>query len=516
MVSVCLNNVAGETLRLEMDARCTVSDVKRAVSDQWGTPAECQKLVFGCSLLEDDRAVVLDYCQGEGSVELTMVVDISHELHGKRLAAVRALARSCRAGDDRIVAYLMQHADDVALNVRCAVMESVCSLAEPDDQRVISMLITRCADQRPDARSMAIRFLAKFAVEDHSSAVHALLRCIQDPLPNVRRAAIEAISPMARHDAEAIVPCVAERQTDSNEHVRSAAAAGLFKMAEEGDQSVVSVLRHVAQTASAMVRIGVVAALSRIPDQDGERHAERVTALLADPEAGVRCEALRSVCSSKGAWPACVLTEVLRSLCDVDLGVRRAAVEAIAALPQGSSGQHRATLALCANLEHPSADVRATALEALRKLPWLEAQAVEALCGRLPRLGPSERCGVVGTLGDRAARGDGRAIAAVGPCLQDEDMRVRRAAVLALAKMAPPGDEGAIYSLAACLEDEEARVRCAVEVALREVAQCGNECAIAAVSARLQHPKDFVRRAAASALTIVADRDRVRSIVQAL
>lgn len=231
-------------------------------------------------------------------------------------------------------------------------------------------------------------------------------------------------------------------------------------------------------TASAQARLLQVLALAdEVPSVDD------LASFLADPDAGVRRAAISVLAESAppDAGPA-----LAAALLDDDSEVRRAAIEALTELRELVDADNAFAAALVRAGESGDPAVRGLALQLQREHHLGEVGTyAAALADADPSVRRQAVAGLV-AIGDAALLGESRA---------DSDPLVRRAVARGLATV---GDPDTVHALLDLAEDDDARVRAA---ALEAFASVGCPPALAATASRAVLDPDWsVRRGAALGL----------------
>ena len=241
------------------------------------------------------------------------------------------------------------------------------------------------------------------------------------------------------------------------------------------------------QDANAAVRKRAVRTLRRkLGPAELAQHAEVVVARLEDTEAGVRAEALTTLCKLKHAALARHADAVAARLLDSSTGVRSAALKTLRKLKTRTLSRHAdvvvamlsvsdsevrsealatmgklrwETLAqhagsVAARLEDSSGDVRRDASQTLRKLdPAAVAQYADALIARLEDSEVDVRTEALETLGKLEPATLAQHAGAVAARLEDSHDWVRYTALKALGQLEPVTLAHHAYSVVASLED---------------------------------------------------------------
>jgi HEAT repeat protein len=364
--------------------------------------------------------------------------------------AVRAAAASAlgASGEKDAVLPLLGHLDDTLPQVRRSV---VMALARIADKRAVVPLIGKVQDSHPTVRHAVARALGALA---DPRAASALVLALRDSEESVRIAALEALGRLK--DGPAALAIIGLLGEDQRPAVRAAALEALTRIGttEALDAVIAQLGREDPESGSSAVREALAElgkqALPRLSrclvGQPPQRLADGCALALADigtkEAAPTIVDALRrGVVRPRAALGALAkigdpstLPTVLEHLADPDPFVRRAAIDATAALLDPKRPDGRAVEPIQKALD------RAKASEA-------ERAALARLLGRT---------------------GSPRAVAALSPIAEAaDDLELRIAAIEALGMLGPAKQDAVLLE---ALDDEEANVRLAAAVALRRSA----------------------------------------------
>jgi HEAT repeat protein len=428
-----------------------------------------------------------------------------------RDVAVAASAALARIGDPAAFEALVPLLGSADATVRQAAIGALNSLGHPDmSSRIAGFL----GSPDPLLRESAVRIAGYFGYRE---SVDAVIACCDDPVEGVRRAAIEHLPFL---DDPRAAPRLAAALRDDTPRARAVAAQALARMdggtatgplldatrdrdawvryyaarslGELRDPAAVARLGEMARDDAAMhVRIAALEAVGTIDGQDALDillpHAnqeivelaaaalrglgrvsdaaatEVLRAALRSPDSTRRIAAVAGLGlqSSSAAVQALEWTAVA----DADETVCAAAIDALATLARrgGSAGDAalRALIAICAEPKR-----RDAAVSALAGLPHGRIPLVAA---GLRHAQPDVRRAIIGALG-RLQHSD--ASSAIRTALDDDNARVREAAVTALDRL---GARGIRRKLSAMARDDGSRaVRRAAAAALsRQASDAG-------------------------------------------
>ncbi len=390
-----------------------------------------------------------------------------------REAAARALGAS---GSKDAVMPLLGHLDDTTPKVRRAVIRA---LARLGDRQAVVPLIGKIQDSRALVRRSVARALGELGDPRASSA---LVLALRDNDESVRIAALVALGQL--HDKQATLAIVSLLNDDPREPVRAAALGALARipspeglealvaalgsddpdspsspvrsaLAEVGDRAVPRLLQCLVGQPSSRLADGCALALGQIGSSKAAKAIESALRRgVVRPRAALRALSMLHEPAS--------LPTVLEHLADPDPTVRRAAIDATAALLDPHKPDGRAVEPI------------ARALDAARSSK-AERVALALLLGRT---------------------GSPRAAKVLIPIAQDaDDGRLRIAAIQALGMLGPAGQDKALLS---ALGDEDGGIRLAAAVALERSA---SGASARVLLDRLERSASQDRRALAIALS---------------
>jgi HEAT repeat protein len=391
---------------------------------------------------------------------------------GVRSAAAAALA-SIGAKDS--VLPLLGHLDDAVPQVRIAVVRA---LSRIRDSRAVVPLIGKVQDSRPAVRRAVVRALGELG---DPRAVSALVLALRDSDDSVRIAALEALGALGDKGSTLAISALVE--DDPRSPVRAAALEALARIGTpEALDRVVSALETddpadpMAPARRALGSAGKSAAKRLeqcLAGQPSKRVADGCALALSDIGAPKAAKTIvsalrRGVVSSTSALAALTsladpsaLPTVLEHLSESDPTVRRAAVDATAALLDPRKPDGRAVDPIAKALEHARSH-------------HAERAALSRLLGRT---------------------GSPRAVPLLKPLAEAADaVELRIAAIEALGMIPPVGQD---ETLLEALDAEEPSVRLAAALALRRAA---SGAAARALLDRLDRSAEQDRGAVAVAL----------------
>eukprot|EP00927_Polykrikos_kofoidii_P034789 TRINITY_DN29433_c0_g2_i1.p1 TRINITY_DN29433_c0_g2~~TRINITY_DN29433_c0_g2_i1.p1 ORF type:complete len:734 (-),score=116.68 TRINITY_DN29433_c0_g2_i1:48-2249(-) len=164
---------------------------------------------------------------------------------------------------------------------------------------------------------------------------------------------------------------------------------------------------------------------------------------------------------------------------------------------------------LSASLNHSGAEVREAAIHALEQIARSsEREALELVAPRLKDDNACVRAAAIMATAQLGWCGNIEVIHSILPALKDVDAAVRQAVFQALAKIAPKGQSAVIDALVATIQSKDsAMVRRAAVVALGKVAEKGDRKSFHAVAELLGDKDAKVRRAAARTMAVLGAKE---------
>lgn len=364
---------------------------------------------------------------------------------GVRQAAARALGAS---GAKDAVMPLLGHLDDTTPQVRRAVIRA---LARLGDHRAVVPLIGKIQDSRALVRRSVARALGELGDPRASSA---LVLALRDNDESVRIAALVALGRL--HDKQATLAIVSLLDDDPRQPVRAAALEALARIpSPEGLEALVAALgSDDPDSGSSPVR----SALAEV----GARAVPRLLECLVgqpSPRLADGCALSLGEIGSTRAAPA--IESALRR------GVvrPRAALHALAAL-----GEPKSLPTVLEHLADPDPFVRRAAIDATAALldpQKPDGRAVEPIARALDaaRSSKAERAALARLLG---RTGSPRAVKVLAPIARDaDDDQLRVAAIQALGMLGPAGQDAPLLD---ALGADDAGIRLAAAVALERSA----------------------------------------------
>eukprot|EP00928_Gymnodinium_smaydae_P048275 TRINITY_DN32263_c0_g1_i1.p1 TRINITY_DN32263_c0_g1~~TRINITY_DN32263_c0_g1_i1.p1 ORF type:complete len:404 (-),score=68.46 TRINITY_DN32263_c0_g1_i1:454-1665(-) len=340
--------------------------------------------------------------------------------------------------------------------------EKVCDLS-PEGSQVLHVTLVvslaRLEGQDEDVRVQALQALDEFVMSTDSSAakekvVNALHVFFDDSQPQIRRLALKIAGEFATPDNELVI------------------AAALSHIEKDDEQQVVCTALD---TLAKLVVLGSDA-------ERNDRIVETVQKCLQSANARHGEDVTFSSVHALGAFARC--------------------------------GHRRAIESLGVGLSDPNGYIRLLALDVLgaSKIehdPSIVQLAVELVAARAEDQDGKIRLKALEVLATLAPRGDARGLSTASAHVCDSSEAVRRAALVALAKLGKPGSPEVISAVCSCIAEEDpgSDVRCVALDVLGDLAQKGCEQAIAAAELCADDPSDDVQEAARDLLSMLAESD---------
>jgi HEAT repeat protein len=344
------------------------------------------------------------------------------------------------AASDRVVALT----SDPVEPVRLAALEQ---LPFFDDARALGILAAALVEGTPGVRAVAVRAVARLATDDAPALLASALAdedpwvryyaargmgglgdradvralaaaAVGDAAAPVRIAAIEAIPPGAdAASAGALFRCAADPEPD-------VAVAALAALGRLGSSAALQALKTAVRDGDTRQRAAAVRGLGEHPALEATHDLEWLAAAGTDPGVTVAAiEALERRAAGTGPAAAHAVESLIKLLSEASLGDR--IVAAVARVPSLHLPR------LVAGLAHPHPAARCRAVEAIARARRAEATRLleRAFDDEDPRVREAAVAAIV-RLGTRAFEGALRALAA-----GDASRAVRRAAADALAAL---------------------------------------------------------------------------------
>ncbi len=402
-----------------------------------------------------------------------------------RQSAADALGAS---KDQGATMHLLSHLDDPMPRVREALARALAKLADP---RAVVPLIGKIQDSHAGVRASVARALGELS---DPRASPALVLALADQDEEVRASAARALGRLGQ-DA-ATLPLVSLADSDASTAVRSEAVRALGAIGS--DAAVAALMGYLGNEAepgsSAGLRVASIGALEAL----GAKAKGPLIDCLVREHSRVRangCALVLGRAGERSAVPS--LINALRAgRVDRSVGLRAL----------GDIGDPAGLPAALEYLMAPDATVRRAAIEACAALlagGGSEGRAVEPITAALkaPNILNSERAALARILGlTRSKR-------AAGPLMtiatDSDDLVLKREAIEALGALGSAGQHQVLLS---ALDDEEPTVRLAAALALRQAA---NAATASEILRRLRRAAEQDRGALLLALTgaLGANRD---------
>lgn len=370
-------------------------------------------------------------------------------------------------------------------------------------------------------RLVSLKALPRVPASFSEGAQNSALQALGDHNMDVRQAALQVLKQLTQERGNRrVVSAVLDSLGDSNADVRSSALMVLSSLAPKGDEQVIMAVSMLLADEIKFVRKGAVEALAALAlnDQGDEVLLSAVNMHLEHANADVRAQAVKALARLATSTDTSILHVFTKMLHDSSSAVQVAALEGLASLVE--PGNQHITDAIISYMEAAllSANLLAAAVHALgRVAPKADPVAIRVVSGCLSHPGAGVRRAAIGALAELAAGlGNASISATLGPCLEDQDVSVRQAAVEALANVSEKGAPEIISSITTKLEHPKADVRLAAVQALANVSLEGDACSIELLCRCLKDQRLHVRRAVVDSLVQVAGKRNEQVIVGAL
>jgi len=353
------------------------------------------------------------------------------------------------------------------------------ALGEIGAQEAVNPLIDELADSHPEVRLAAARALSK--IGDRSAATALARLAAEDPVPEVRNAATRALQELSDRSVKNILhslspddPGVVDQVLNRLVELGDAAIPPLTELLNHDNQFIRAIAAEVLGTLGKPVTIDLLARL------------------LLDPDANVRIVAARALGKIRHIRSAEKLSHALEDADPKVAGLAANGLELLGDL---------AVEPVFALLTHPSAEVRARAIDVLGRLRY--QGACERLCAGLTDNNVWVRIVSAQALGEI---GEPSVAPALVAALDDTNHIVRAMAAQALGKLR---DYRASIKLIEMTNDPSDLVR---SNTLRALGKIGNPAAIPLLIKALDDREPEIRIAAIEALADL----RVTDVIEKL
>ncbi|CAJ1371642.1 unnamed protein product [Effrenium voratum] len=329
MVCLTIRSIAGQSCCIDVEAKCTVQDLKLRLQSQWRVPPRCLELICGTKSLPNTHC----FEEADDGLELLGVLslqaiclDLNRSGAQKRAEALKELSEM--RGQRQAVEAACRCLEDKNAYVRSAAAEAVARVAEQGDQQVmdlvdslmktrpmlamrllvgvvprghrpsVSRVRRRLRDASSEVRQSALVALAQLAQPGDKDVIDTIVSMLSDPdragLENVRIAALNSLGHLAVGDrtrVKAIASCL----MDKNSYTRRAAAETLLVLSQD------AALREAAVQATANLlegsfemALGLLSLLARLAEAPGSSAAVRRAVRAAAPKLGEELELQRA------------------------------------------------------------------------------------------------------------------------------------------------------------------------------------------------------------------------------
>lgn len=430
LVNVVLENDDGEEITFDaLSEKTTVYALKCLVAEKWPLPPVCQKVLLDDKPATDSQRI-FEFVPSSSDLVLGAIEEcyddlstyLAHDSPALRIMAVKAMSQVAKRDWERAMEALGAALEDPDEDVRRATVDTLCRLARKGEDDVVLLLCTRIADYDAGVRGAAMDGLYQLAGRGNAKVCEAVLDHFENWRSDVRRQAVKALRQVAKAGNDACITALCGSLADPDVEVRHLALEALRDLAPKGNQVACKNLEAYLAHAEPEIRAMAMRALRRVCPEGG---SEQLAALL------------------------------MQQLADPQALVRRTAVDALAAAsprgePEDAEPALRALLEMIGNPMPP--------------LPEPEAEEEKGSDDEDEPPPPVPE----------PAKGEGEEDeedeeeSEPPPAPVDEDWRVRRSVVCALAGLARVGDGYVIVALARRMEDEVGEVRkVAVEALLK-------------------------------------------------
>ena len=236
MVHVAARRLSGEVLELSVEDGRAVPDVKEAIRRAWGVPPICLTLLHGDAVLSDTSPLAA--CDGE-PLHLTALVSLQQvraELQSgvswRQTAAVEALGELGLQGGSRSIDVLSACLEDPDYEVRLAAMKALPRVARSGEERVVAAFVTSLLEHSQTfVRCSEIEALSKLASRGDDRVVATMRGFLETADVYVRCAAVRALARVANIGDEGVVATARGLLKSPDARVRQAAADALSEVA---------------------------------------------------------------------------------------------------------------------------------------------------------------------------------------------------------------------------------------------------------------------------------------------
>jgi HEAT repeat protein len=359
-IDVLVQCMTGEEFWLTPLPDISIAALKDMLSEVWGIPPACQRLLVDCTMLLDSELLHHRVRENDNVLNVTAVVVIGEV----REASV--LAKLALRGEGLVAAVCdaMGNEDE---GTRYQLFVEVRKLAKQEDARAIAVLIEIMNHATlPSTRTEILGTLACIGLH-LDQAKDAIIAQLQHPEACVRIAALHAIAHVSTNTSQRTLCVVSECLEDELEEVRFQAVQALINIAETTDSDAVSieVKKRLAHERSG-VRRAAVQALTHIMARGNDQSvcAEILfLPLLQDYDPDVRAAVVQAIDHIAPQGSQVAFGALVGVLFDSDWCVRQLTLRALRRFERPDIR----SLILSAGpyLYHQDAMMRCTAVEAL-------------------------------------------------------------------------------------------------------------------------------------------------------
>jgi serine/threonine protein kinase/HEAT repeat protein len=416
-----------------------------------------------------------------------------------RQAAAAALDRLGPPAKEDVPALRKALADDKPA-VRRYAMQALARIGL-DAKEAIAVYGPAAQDADREVRQHALQALSRVGPDGRDQAVSSLLAALRSPKADVRRDALAALEGI-RWFGPSQVPALQTALADPSAEVRRFAAATLGNLGREAEPAVPALLDALRDPDAGVAQAAADALVKTEPS--AELALPTLTRLVESPDKGVRQRALVVLTKLGPDARDKVRPLLLKALRDDDPGVRRPALQWLAA----NGRPTRADLPqLKAALRSTDPTIRGYTAAALAQLgPGARAEVLPLLLETLRDLVPEVRQKVLEGL-DKLGPPEATDLPRLLQAARSDRPPVRLYAAKALGQLGPAARE-AVPLLTSFLDDPDAEVAAAAAVALGTL---GPEAATAVpqlLTSLNSRNKELVRQAA-TALSRISQGDKV-------
>eukprot|EP00929_Paragymnodinium_shiwhaense_P061609 TRINITY_DN30784_c0_g1_i1.p1 TRINITY_DN30784_c0_g1~~TRINITY_DN30784_c0_g1_i1.p1 ORF type:complete len:1207 (+),score=271.48 TRINITY_DN30784_c0_g1_i1:141-3761(+) len=483
--------------------------------------------------------------RGDPQATAAVVARLTHQEEGVRLAALEVLPQVVHRGDIQVVSAVwalvdrhVRHVKPTTPNdasVLKAAMQCLAHLSAGGRQRTRAILAPRhgcvrgLSQATETAKRAAVNSLAFLADQGDDRAVAVACEHLEHGDATTRAEALASLERLSRRGKERVMRSLKKRKLTPTEALqrasKAAALAALDELVGAAERSAVAIMARLIKHKDPYVRRAAVVGIAYVAEPGtkqvaadlGQHMAQDALAkLLRDKNPRVRHPVFLTVAQVAELGDGRVIAEVGQQLAHENGDVRSAATSELIKWATGdvtggpaADASAAAAAFACANLNHPDASVRGSAMEVLKKASQPgDLSIVAAVAPRLTDKDYSIRRAAVKTLGRIADRGCEKVLTLIGQCLCDKHVTVRRAAVEAFSEVAMEGSAVAVREAVTRLDNKHSVVRWTAVAALLNVSDVlPVDEATRLLQPYLEHRSGSVRHVAGYALKALTDAD---------